>query len=87
MIGAAIATTLLNYLGAIPLILMINKRLNSNFFSYFPYKIYFTTLFLSIFICGILYFLFHDYLDKLYVVILLSVFFYILIIAILLKIF
>ncbi|KLE04686.1 hypothetical protein AF78_07715 [Aliarcobacter butzleri L353] len=87
VIGAAISTTLLNYLGAIPLILYINKRLNSNFFRYFPYKIYFITLILSLLICSGLDIFLSEYLYNIYLVILLSIFFYILIIAILLKIF
>lgn len=87
VIGAAIATTFLNYFGALLLIKKINKRLNSNFFSYFPYKIYFTSLLLSIFLCEGLYLLLDKYLYNIYYIILLSVFFYVLIILLQLKIF
>lgn len=87
VIGAAISTTILNYLGTIPLIFKINKRLNSNFFRYFPYKVYFISLFLSIFLCLVLYFFLNEYLYNIYYIILLSIFFYIFVIAIQLKIF
>ncbi|CAM4016851.1 oligosaccharide flippase family protein [Arcobacter cloacae] len=87
VIGAAIATTFLNYFGALLLIRKINKRLNSNFFSYFPYKIYFISLFLSIFICGVLYLILDGYLNNIYLIILLAIFFYAIMIILQLKIF
>jgi len=87
VIGAAIATTFLNYFGALLLIRKINKRLKSNFFSYFPYKIYFISLFLSMFISGVLYLILDGYLNNIYLIILLAIFFYAIMIILQLKIF
>jgi O-antigen/teichoic acid export membrane protein len=54
VIGAAIATTFLNYFGALLLIKDINKRLKRNFFSYFPFKIYAWSIFISVALCCVI---------------------------------
>lgn len=54
IIGAAITTTLLNYIGCYPLIIKINKVLPNKFSSYFPFKSYFFIFAVSIIICLIL---------------------------------
>ena len=87
VIGAAIATTFLNYVGVIPLILKINKKLGSNFFTYFPYKIYFTSLFLSLSIGYFLFFFLKEYLDSFISITLVSIVFYVVVIALQLRIF
>ena len=87
VIGAAVATTFLNYFGAIPLILKINSKLGSNFFRYFPYKIYFASLFLSLFIGVLLLLLLKGYLTSFVSIVLLSVGFYTIIISLQMKIF
>ena len=48
VIGAAFATTFLNFFGAYLLIKPINKRLKVKFSSYFPTKIYITSTLLSV---------------------------------------
>lgn len=87
VIGAAIATTFLNYFGALLLIRKINKRLNSNFFSYFPYKIYFTSMALSLVIGLIFLFFLKEYLTSFILIVLLAVVFYAIVIGLQLKIF
>jgi len=87
VIGAAIATTFLNYLGGYLLIKKINIKLNSNFFSYFPYKIYFTSLFLSLFISLILFFMLEIYLVSIWSVIVCAIIFYIIVLSVQMKIF
>lgn len=87
VIGAAIATTFLNFLGGYLLISKINKKLSRNFFSYFPYKIYFVSLFLSLLISLILLSLLKGYLISIWSVVLLAIIFYIVVIALQMKIF
>lgn len=48
VIGAAITTTLLNYFGALLLIRKLDKHLCKDFFSYFPVKVYITSIILSL---------------------------------------
>jgi len=87
VIGAAIATTFLNYFGALLLIKKINATLKSNFFRYFPYKIYFVSLFLSLVIGFLFLFLLKEYLTSFVLIVLLAVVFYAIVISLQLKIF
>lgn len=87
VIGAAIATTFLNYFGALLLIKKINLKLKSNFFSYFPYKVYFTSILLSLIIGFLFLFLLKQYLTSFILIAILAVIFYIFVIALQLKIF
>lgn len=87
VIGAAFATTFLNYFGALLLIKKINIRLGSNFFTYFPYKVYFVSLFLSLLIGLLLLFLLKECLTSSWSIILLAAFFYAVTISLQMKIF
>lgn len=87
VIGAAIATTFLNYFGALLLIKKINIRLGSNFFTYFPYKVYFVSLFLSLLIGLLLFFLLKEYLTSSWSIVLLAAVFYGVIISLQMRIF
>jgi len=87
VIGAAFATTFLNYFGALLLIKKINIRLGLNFFTYFPYKVYFVSLFLSLLIGLLFLFLLKEYLTSSWSIILLAAVFYGVTISLQLKIF
>lgn len=60
VIGAAITTTALNYLGALVLINSVDKKLKQTFFSYFPTSKYLFSLIASLIICLFLKFLLND---------------------------
>lgn len=87
ILGAAITTTFLNYFGALLLIKDINKRLKRSFFSYFPSKIYFTSLFLSILISLSLKCLLADITGSILGIVVTSIFFYIVILILQMKFF
>ena len=87
VIGAAIATTLLNFLGGYLLIGKVNNKLNRNFFSYFPYKIYFISLLLSLVVSLSLLLILENYLLTIWSIVLLALVFYVVIISLQMKIF
>ena len=87
IIGAAITTTFLNYFGALLLIKDIDKYLKRSFFSYFPYKTYLISLFLSLIISLLLKYLLIDITDSILGIIVVSVFFYMIILVIQMKLF
>lgn len=80
ILGAAITTTFLNYFGALILIKYINVRLEKSFFSYFPFKIYFSSLLLSLVICYFIKFIVPDFTSTISGVVIASIIFYIVII-------
>jgi O-antigen/teichoic acid export membrane protein len=87
ILGAAITTTFLNYFGALLLIKDINKRLKRAFFSYFPLRIYFTSLVLSLLISLSLKYLLIGITDSIIGIIFVSMVFYIVILVIQMKLF
>jgi len=87
ILGAAITTTFLNYFGALLLIKDINRRLKRSFFSYFPSRIYFTSLILSLLISLSLKYLLIDVTNSIIGIIVVSVAFYTAILAIQMKLF
>lgn len=87
ILGAAITTTFLNYFGALLLIKDINKRLKQPFFSYFPSRIYFTSLLLSLLISLSLKYLLIDITDSIIGIIVASMLFYMIILSLQMKLF
>lgn len=85
IVGAAITTTFLNYFGALLLINDINKKLKKSFFTYFPYKVYFISLFASLLICLLLKYAFVDVTDSIFGVIIVSILFYVVILCLQMK--
>lgn len=87
VIGAAITTTLLNYLALFLLVNKIDKKLPKKFYSYFPFKIYIISLLLSILFAFILKFIFVEYLDSIVSIILCALVFYLIVIIAQMKLF
>ena len=86
-IGAAITTTILNYFGAFLLIKEINKKLQKNFFSYFPSNVYFKSIIISVGTGFGIYYLFLDYLNSIPAILIFAIIFYFLVIIIQMKLF
>lgn len=87
VLGAAITTTFLNYFGALLLIKDINKRLKRSFFSYFPSKMYFTSLFISLSLCLLLKYFMAGLVSSIISIIIISASFYALALLIQMKVF
>ncbi len=87
VVGAAIATTLISYIGIFMVLYDINRVLKKNFFSYFPRKLYLFSFFLSLFICVLLKIILKDTIDSFYMILCVSIIFYAIIIALQMKIF
>lgn len=86
IIGAAITTTFLNYFGGFLLIKEIDKKLKKPFFEYFPTKKYLFSLILSILVALTMKWFFGAG-SSIILIIFLSVIFYLIVIAIQLKMF
>lgn len=87
VIGAAITTTVLNYLALLLLVRKIDTKLNRKFISYFPFKIYITSFILSIILSLFLKYSLQEYLSSTVYLIVISVVFYSLILLIQMKLF
>jgi len=80
VIGAAITTTVLNYLALVLLVRKVDQILPKKFISYFPFKIYFTSISLSIFFAFLFKYMLNDYLTSLVYLLACATLFYIIII-------
>jgi O-antigen/teichoic acid export membrane protein len=86
VIGAAITTTALNYLALVLLVRKIDTKLPNKFISYFPFKVYIVSVLLSLLVAICLKYTLLEYLNSVYMIILFSVLFYIIMIISQLKI-
>lgn len=87
VIGAAISTTFLSYFGVLFLIKKINGVLIKNFFSYFPLRIYFVSMFLSFAIGLALKAACYSVLDNTFILIATSIIFYVVLLLLQMQIF
>lgn len=85
VVGAAITTTVLNYLALLLLVKKIDNRLSKKFITYFPFKIYSISLGLSIFFAFVFKYILNDFLDSVLSIITCAIVYYIVIILIQLK--